>query len=127
MIPSDTRFNGLPALPQDDDGPIFSEPWEAEAFALAVRLSEVNCFSWTEWTKVLSQEIRAAQDGGDPDLGSTYYQHWQNALERICVEKDLVRPADMLRRQDEWRCAYLRTPHGQPIELSAAFRNEREK
>ena len=118
-------MNELPALPRDKEGPVFNEPWEAQAFALVVCLSEVSCISWPEWVAILSQEIKAAQERGDPDLGTTYYQHWLNALERICGEKDLVGHEEMRRRQQEWRRAYLNTPHGQPIELSAAFKNDR--
>jgi len=110
----------LPALPRDQEGPVFNEPWEAQAFALAVRLSEAGCFSWSEWTTALSQEIKAAQGRGDPDLGQTYYCHWLNALEWLCVEKGLVGREDMRQRTETWRCAYRHTPHGQPVELSAA-------
>jgi nitrile hydratase accessory protein len=110
----------LPALPRDNDGPVFSQPWEAKAFALAVRLSEAGCFTWPEWVKIFSREIKAAQEQGDPDLGNTYYQHWLNALERICAAKGLVGDEDMHRRKAAWRKAYLNTPHGQPIDLSAA-------
>ena len=53
----------LPSLPRDEEGPVFNEPWEAQAFALAVRLSETGRFSWREWTTALSQEIQAALGG----------------------------------------------------------------
>jgi nitrile hydratase accessory protein len=112
----------LPALPRDNDGPVFNQPWEAKAFALALRLSEVGCFSWPEWVKIFSQEIKTAQDRGDPDLGDTYYRHWLNALERICAAKGLVGGEDMDRRKAAWQRAYLNTPHGRPIELAAAFK-----
>ena len=112
----------LPALPRDSEGPVFNQPWEAKAFALAVRLSEAGCFSWPEWVKIFSREIKAAQDSGDPDLGDTYYRHWLNALERICIAKGLVDGEVMGRRKADWRRAYLNTPHGQPIELAAAFK-----
>lgn len=110
----------LPALPRDEQGPVFKEPWEAQAFALAVRLLEAGCFSGAEWSTFLGQEIRAVQpeEGSDPE--SSYYYHWLSALERICVEKGLLSPGDMQRYKEEWRRAYLNTPHGQPIELSAA-------
>ena len=113
-------LDALPALPRDDGGPIFTEPWQAHAFALAVRLSEAGCFSWTEWTAALSQEIQAAQVQGDPDLGDTYYQHWLSALERLCTQKGLVADAETQRRREEWRLAYLHTPHGQPVVLPKA-------
>ena len=72
-------------------------------------------------------KIKTAQERGDPDLGNTYYQHWLNALERICAETQLVSREAMTGRQEEWRCAYLNTPHGQPIELSAAFKHDRQE
>ena len=47
---SDTPIliNDLPTFPRDEDGPVFKEPWEAKAFALAVNLSEAGYFSWAE-------------------------------------------------------------------------------
>jgi nitrile hydratase accessory protein len=120
-------IDDLPALPRDNDGPVFSQPWEAKAFALAVRLSEAGCFTWPEWVRIFSQEIKAAQDGGDPDLGDTYYQHWLNALERICAAKGLVGSEDMHRRTAKWRRAYLNTPHGRPVDLSAASKGDRRR
>ncbi len=87
--------DALPALPRDEDGPVFREPWEAHAFALAVRLSEAGCFTWSEWTTVLTQEIRIAQERGDLDLGATYYHHWLRALERFCVDKGLTNAKDL--------------------------------
>jgi nitrile hydratase accessory protein len=112
-------LHNLPALPRDEHGPVFREPWEAHAFALAVRLLEAGCFSRREWSTFLSREIQTAQARREPDASSTYYQHWLRALERLCSEKGLLSAADMDRRTEEWRQAYLHTPHGQPIELSA--------
>jgi nitrile hydratase accessory protein len=110
-------IHDLPALPRDSEGPVFGEPWEAHAFALAVRLSEAGLFTWVEWADCLSQEIGAAQNRGDPDLGTTYYHHWLAALERLCALKGLVSGADRQRRKEQWREAYLNTPHGKPVEL----------
>ena len=60
----------LPQLPWEaEDGPVFKEPWEAAAFAMAVRLSEAGKFTWSEWVDYLSAEIEAAKQRGDPDLG----------------------------------------------------------
>lgn len=126
MTQTTVTIAALPALPRDQDGPVFREPWEAHAFALAVRLSEAGYFNWDEWVAVLSQEIQAAQEQGDPDLGETYYQHWLNALERLCAAKGLISRDAMQQRQAAWRRAYRHTPHGQPVELAAADENSRE-
>jgi nitrile hydratase accessory protein len=114
-------LSALPQIPTDEKGPVFKEPWEAQAFALAVSLSEAGKFTWVEWTSVLSQEISAARARGEPDLGDTYYEYWLRALERICADKNLVSPADASHYKELWRRAYLNTPHGKPVELDAAF------
>ena len=107
----------LPGQPGDEAGPVFREPWEAQAFALAVELSAAGHFTWNEWAETLGAEIKAAQAAGDPDLGDTYYRHWLAALERLTAEKGLVVPGDMRSRRDAWEQAYRDTPHGRPVEL----------
>jgi len=88
------------------------------AFAMAVRLNEAGVFTWVEWAATLASEIDSAQADGDRDLGDTYYRHWLNALETLVASKGLLGVSDMARRKEEWRRAYLATPHGAPIELS---------
>ena len=119
MIEQRELISELGRIPRDADGPVFNAPWEASAFALAIRLSAQGHFTWQEWAAALSAELTRAQEGGDPDLGDTYYHHWVRALERLCAEKALVSLPDMDRRKEDWRRAYLHTPHGKPIELSA--------
>ena len=119
----DELIQDLPLIPRDQDGPVFQAPWQAAAFALAVRLSAEGHFTWPEWTEVFAAEMRKAQEAGDPDLGNTYYHHWMNALERLCKERCLVGADDMGPRTEEWRQAYLNTPHGKPVELAVAIRH----
>ena len=108
----------LPKLPWEaDDGPVFNEPWEASAFAMAVRLSEAGKFTWSEWVDYLSAEIAAAKRSGDPDLGDRYYEYWLSALEKLVVAKGLGSEAELARLKDDWTEATVHTPHGQPIEL----------
>lgn len=103
---------------------MFSEPWEAQAFALAVRLSEAGYFSWKEWTEALSSELKTARARGQPDDGSQYYHHWLAALERLVAAKGLASPVELAARKDAWVDAYMHTPHGQPVELRRAERGE---
>ncbi len=98
---------------------VFREPWEAQAFALAVSLCERGLFTWDEWTAALGAEIKKAQAAGDPDTGETYYHHWLNALERIVAAKRLVDTQALARARNAWANACARTPHGTPIELQA--------
>lgn len=78
------------SIPRDADGPVFREPWEAQAFALAVRLHEQGVFTWPEWAAALAVQIKRAQAAGDPDHGDTYYRHWLAALEALLAERHLV-------------------------------------
>ena len=107
----------LPDLPQDTEGMVFREPWEAQAFALALALYDRGVFTWSEWAAMLGDEIRRAQAGGDPDTGETYYRHWLATLERMVAEKGVTSSATLHRYREAWDHAADRTPHGQPIEL----------
>ena len=112
----------LPPLPRDAEGPVFAEPWQAQAFALAVKLSELGYFTWKEWAAALAEELKSATDRGEPDDGSHYYEHWLATLERLISAKGLSDPATMLARKEAWADAYRHTPHGKPVELAAAKR-----
>lgn len=115
MMPAGAELAGLP---RDEHGPIFREPWEAQAFAMAVRLHQAGHFTWTEWAAALAEQIRAAQAAGDPDLGDTYYVHWLAALEHLVAAKGLVSREDLAARKQAWDDAARATPHGEPIELT---------
>lgn len=116
------RLAALPSLPRDAGGPVFAEPWQAQAFALAVNLSEQGYFTWKEWSAALAAELKAAADRGEPDDGTHYYDHWLATLERLVATKGLTDPQSMRTRKEDWAEAYRRTPHGKPIELRAAGR-----
>jgi nitrile hydratase accessory protein len=107
----------LPHLPRDAGGPVFAEPWQAQAFALAVKLSEQGHFTWKEWAAALADELKAADNRGEPDDGTRYYEHWLAALERLVIDKGLTDRAAMRKRKEAWTEAYLHTPHGRPVEL----------
>ncbi|PWT79631.1 MAG: nitrile hydratase accessory protein [Blastocatellia bacterium] len=111
------RLQALPPLPKDDEGPVFAEPWQAQAFALAVKLSEQGHFTWKEWASALAAEIRAAAGRGEADDGSRYYHCWLAALERLVTEKGLTDASALVERKEEWADAYRHTPHGKPVEL----------
>jgi len=107
-------------LHSKDNAPVFREPWEAQAFALALRLHEQGHFSWTEWADALSREIAAAGSRGEDDSGENYYQHWLLALESLITESGLASTADLDLRQQAWRRAHENTPHGEPVALANA-------
>jgi nitrile hydratase accessory protein len=103
---------------------VFAEPWQAQAFALAVKLSEQGHFSWKEWAETLGEELRSASNRGEPDDGSHYYEHWLAALERLVVAKGLAHRAALETRKEAWADAYRHTPHGKPVDLPGAQATE---
>ena len=120
------RLAGLPRLPREKDGPVFAEPWEAQAFALAVKLSEQGYFTWKEWAATLANELKAADNRGEPDDGTHYYEHWLAALERLVTEKGLTNREAMHERKEAWAEAYRHTPHGKPVELNATLGHQEQ-
>ena len=113
-VPTESQ---LPSLPRDEGGPVFKEPWEAEAFAITLNLYAQGHFTWPEWAERLGAEISAARDAGDADRGDTYYLHWLKALEGLVAEKGLLTTDDLANHRDAWDKAARATPHGQPIVL----------
>ena len=109
----------VPGVPRDADGPVFREPWEAQAFAMALALHEKGLFTWKEWAAALADEIKRAQAAGDPDTGETYYRHWLAALERLVTEKGFANEETLKCYREAWDRAADRTPHGTPIELTS--------
>jgi nitrile hydratase accessory protein len=107
----------LKGIPRDADGPVFREPWEAQAFAMALTLHERGLFTWNEWAAALADEIKRAQAAGDPDHGDTYYRHWLATLEKLVAAKAVATPEVLRRYRDAWDHAADRNSHGTPIEL----------
>ena len=114
------RLSELPRLPTDNSGPVFAEPWQAQAFALAVTLSEQGHFTWKEWAAALAHELQAGASRGEPDDGSRYYEYWLAALERMVTTKGLAERTALITRKEAWTEAYRTTPHGRPVELPKA-------
>lgn len=96
----DPNLDTLKNLPVDDNGPVFREPWEARAFALALGLHEQGVFDWNEWADALGETIAQAQGAGDADRGDTYYRHWLACLESLVLRKGLA-SVDILAREKQ--------------------------
>jgi nitrile hydratase accessory protein len=109
--------SAIPSIPTNADGPVFSAPWEALAFAMALALYERGLFTWSEWADALAKQISRAQAAGDPDTGETYYLHWLATLEKLAATKGVTTSETLVRYRNAWDRAADRTLHGQPIEL----------
>ena len=62
----------IESIPRDGEGPVFREPWEAQAFALVVQLHQRGLFTWKEWADTLSAEIRAVGERGEGRIDLTH-------------------------------------------------------
>ena len=114
-------FAQLPRLPRDAAGPVFAEPWQAQAFALAVQLHAAGAFTWPQWAAALTAELKAAEARGEADDGSRYYEHWLAALERLVTHHGLAAAEALAERKSAWASAYHHTPHGRPVLLEAGL------
>lgn len=115
MNPPDN--SDLEPLKRADGDPVFDEPWQAQALALADTLIETGVLSAGRWSETLGEELDAAQVPGSADDIGTYYSAVLAALERLLHQQGGVTSNEMLARRDAWEQAYLETPHGQPVEL----------
>ena len=102
-------------LPCDAAGPVFAEPWQAQAFAMVVSLHDRGVFTWSEWAAAISAEIAAH---GAADDGSRSYEHWLEALEHLLIAKGQTSHGAIDDLAAAWARAAQATPHGKPIDLA---------
>jgi nitrile hydratase accessory protein len=107
-------------VPWTGGEPVFAAPWQAEAFAIVVGLHQRGVFTWNEWVRTLSEEIASHPAAPGEDANDIYYRRFLAALETIVAKKGLLSPSRMLQRKEEWRLAYLHTPHGEAVDLARA-------
>lgn len=86
----------------------FEEPWQAQAFALAVSLNERGLFAWSEWTEAFGAELRRDDD---------YWRAWLATLEAMLERKGVAAEGELPAPAAAWIEAAEHTPHGQAIEL----------
>jgi nitrile hydratase accessory protein len=110
----------LGPLARRDDEPVFDEPWQAQALALASNLIDREVFSNIEWSDALGAELKSADARGDRDDAQTYYRSVLAALEGLLASDGRVNTSNLSSRTEAWRQAYLNTRHGQPVKLTAA-------
>jgi nitrile hydratase accessory protein len=114
-----TAIPDLAGLPRDQEGPVFTAPWQAQAFAMTLALYEKGLFTWPEWAQALAETIRSAPAQPGEDGGDAYYRQWLQALEQMVARKGASNDRELQRYRDAWDHAADRTPHGRPIELRA--------
>lgn len=94
----------------DPDRP-FDEPWQAQAFALAVSLSQAGVFTWPQWATAFGARLAT---------GTDYWPAWLQTLESLLAERGIAAADDLAHLAHRWQDAARATPHGQPIVLENA-------
>ncbi|MDP9565302.1 UNVERIFIED_ORG: nitrile hydratase accessory protein [Kosakonia oryzae] len=114
---SEIRTNSAPSV--EESAP-FEHPWQAQVFSLIVYLHQAGQFSWKAWVDVFSTEIKASPLQKGESINDAYYRQWVSAAEKMLLSLELTGKEDITRRTNEWRQAYLNTPHGMPVVLTSA-------
>lgn len=92
------------------DGPVFDEPWQASAFAMAVALQDTGTLDRQEFAETLGAEL---------EDGLPYWDAWLAALESLLARHGLAGSDAVDDRAAAWRRAAAATPHGAPVTLDA--------
>ncbi len=108
-------------LARRDDEPLFDEPWQAQALGLAFSLSDAGVFTPAQWSRALGAAHRRILAGGADDTPQTYYEAVVAALEGLLREGGGISASALEQRVKTWRRAYLNTPHGRPVKLTAGL------
>ena len=84
-------MEGNTALPRRSGELVFQDPWEGEAFAMAVALCERGSYPWSDFQQHLITQIAAAEQKEiSPETRPTYYECWLAAIESLLLDKKIL-------------------------------------
>ena len=93
----------------------FEKPWHGQVFVLAAAMNEAGYFTWSEWAQTFGETLGTMREGHTLDSSEEYYLAWVTTLERLMVEKQIVRTQMLEEMKMLWTEAYLHTPHGKSV------------
>ena len=96
----------------------FNEPWHAQIFAITVHLNEKGHFNWNDWSKVFGAALSSKGSEKLIINDDDYYLIWLKTLEKFLGDAGKIQPNEIIQYFQDWRAAFLNTPHGQPVNLS---------
>ena len=96
---------------------VFAEPWHAQLFATTHTLASAGHFEWKDWANHFSAALKSS-DGLSPSDGeAAYYEIWLEAFEEFLIIRHLADNKELAKLKGAWTNAFLKTPHGAPVEL----------
>ena len=108
----------LTPLTRKDGAPLFDEPWQAQALAMADVLVRSGTITAQDWANTLGAQLRIRMTAAPAsDDANAYYGAVLAALQDLLYRSRTVEPDQVARLQRQWELAYLNTPHGSPVEL----------
>ena len=102
---------------EKDKDLIFSEPWQAELFAITLNLHEKGLFNWNSWTKKLGSSLKRDNNNSTDNL-EYYFLSWLSALEETLLEMKITELTKIASIEKAWKDAISKTPHGKKVEIS---------
>jgi len=87
-----------------DEASVFTAPWEARAFAIALGLSQAGLFTWDEFREHLMAEVGASDRVRERDgtnRQGEYYEHFLRALEAVVTEKGIATRSELVTKITE--------------------------
>ena len=100
-------------------GLCFSEPWHAELLAIAILLCETGRLDKSDLSEVAGKAISDTGSSTGSASGEDAFEAALGKLESVLAENGFADRTEIDSALNEWRQAYLDTPHGDPVKLSA--------
>lgn len=96
-------MGGEAALPRRNGELVFEEPWESQAFGMAVALHQQGRYNWEEFRRRLIAEIGEWESSGEDERAVwDYYRRWLASLEALLEEKGFVSGEEIEQRTHEY-------------------------
>ena len=96
---------------------VFAEPWHAQLFATTHTLASAGHFEWEDWANHFSSALKSYDGLSSSDGDAAYYEIWLEAFEEFLVIRHLADNKELVKLKGAWTKAFLKTPHGAPVEL----------
>ena len=96
---SELGLSDLARLLGCDEASVFSAPWEARAFAIALGLSQAGLFTWDEFRERLIEEVGASdriRERDGTNRQGEYYEHFLRALEAVVTGKGIATRSELV-------------------------------
>lgn len=104
--------DGPEAPPRANGELVFTAPWESRSFAMTLALADQGVFTLDDFREHLIAAIATWEAANDEDEPYHYYERWQEALESIVRQSELVSDSALAGRIEEFAARPAGHDHG---------------